>query len=497
MNHWSKCPLIYEVNTWVWLSELGQKHGRRIDLGSVPPEEWKYFSELQIDAVWFMGVWERSVAGIHIALRQEDQLAEYQRALPDFKAKDVVGSPYCVRRYVVDEQLGGPKGLAVAREELAKRGIGLILDFVPNHTAQDSPWISSHPEYFIHGDHDDLTKDPSAFFEANVSGQNGRTVFACGRDPFFPAWQDVAQVNAFNPRFRKASIENVLGILKQCDGIRCDMAMLVMNAVFTKTWDRRAGEVPRKEYWAEIIEAVRRRFPTAVFIAEAYWDLEWELMQLGFDFCYDKRLYDRLASGTAAELKLHLLADIAYQNRLLRFIENHDEPRAAAVFSPKRQRCAAVALTTLPGARLIHDGQIEGRKTKVPVALGRRPPEKPQIAIQSFYHRLLNIAHSACFHEGQWELCDLKGWPDNASWMDILVWCWAEQEERYLIAVNLSDHRSQALVQIPWPDIGGATWRLIDVLNDGEYRRDGDQMRISGLYVDLESWSYHFFKFLR
>jgi len=495
MNPWPKYPVIYEVNTWAWLNELGQKYGRRVDLGAVPPEEWEYFSGLEIDALWFMGVWERSEAGIEIALRQEDQLAEYQRALPDFARKDVVGSPYCVRRYAVDEQLGGPRGLAVAREELAKRGIRLLLDFVPNHTAQDSPWICSHPEYFIQGDGDDLAKDPLAFFEAKVSGSNGRVVFACGRDPFFPPWQDVAQVNAFNPGLRRASVETLWSILEQCDGIRCDMAMLLMNAVFEKTWGGRAGEVPVKQYWVEIIDEVRRRFPAAVFIAEAYWDLEWELMQQGFDFCYDKRLYDRLVSGTAGEIRLHLLADMTFQNRLLRFIENHDEPRAAAAFSPRRERCAAVALTTLPGAKLIHDGQIEGRRVKVPVALGRRPLEKPQTSLQSFYHRLLNITGSECFHDGQWKLCDQTGWPDNASWMDILVWCWAKQEERYLIAVNLSDHRSQALIQIPWQDIGGATWKLTDVLSGIEYTRDGDQMRISGLYVDLESWGWHFFRF--
>ncbi len=491
-----KYPIIYEINTWVWLGELEKKHGRPIHLGSVPSGEWDYFSSLRIDAIWFMGVWERSPAGVRIALRQEREMEEFRRVLPDFTPKDVVGSPYCVRRYEVDENLGGPDGLALARKELARRGIGLILDFVPNHTAQDCPWIWSHPEYYIQGSRDDLAKEPLAFFEPNGSFVgDSQTVFAKGRDPYFPPWQDVAQVNAFDAGLRSASIDTLCSILEQSDGVRCDMAMLLMNAVFEKTWGRRAGKNPPKEYWRQIIGDVRKRRPSALFIAEAYWDLEWELLQQGFDLCYDKRLYDRLAYGTAAQVSLHLLADTSYQDRLLRFIENHDEKRAAAVFPPRRQQCCAVAFTTLPGAKLIHDGQIEGRKIRVPVALRRRPPEKPlEFSLKSFYHHLLNVVGSAGFRDGEWKLCDLKGWPDNSSWLDILAWCWTlSGERRYIIAVNLSDHRSQGLIQVPWRDIGGALWRLTDLLSGAQYTPDGDRMQDPGLYVDLEGWGCHFF----
>jgi hypothetical protein len=498
MYTWPKYPIIYEINTWIWLGELGQKHEGRIDLGSVPAGEWDYFSALKVDAVWFMGVWERSPAGIRIALQQEDVVAEYRRVLPDFTPEDVVGSPYCVRRYRVDENLGGPKGLAVAREELARRGIGLILDFVPNHTAHDCPWIWTHPGYYIQGNHDDLAKDPSAYFEASGQARGARTVIACGRDPYFPPWQDTAQVNAFDPGYRSATVESLCGILEQCDGVRCDMAMLLINEIFAKTWGPRAGKTPSREYWVEIIGAVRKRRPAALFIAEAYWDMEWELQQQGFDFCYDKRLYDRLVSGTASETRLHLLADASYQDKLLRFIENHDEKRAAAVFPPKKQECAAVAVITLPGAKLIHDGQLEGRKIKVDVALRRRPPETLQFSLNAFYDRLLNVASSENFRDGEWRLCDLKGWPDNQSRVDILAWCWRTGGgQRYVIALNLSGHRSQGLVQIPWQDVAGSIWILRDLLNGGEYERDGDSLQNQGLYVDLVEWGCHFFKFLR
>jgi hypothetical protein len=488
---WPRYPFIYEINTWAWLSELGQKYGHRIDLGSVPSDEWERIARLKMDAVWLMGVWERSPAGILIALGQEELLREFHRVLGDFTTRDVVGSAYCVRRYVADENLGGPQGLATARKELARRGIRLILDFVPNHTSRDHPWILEHQEYYIQGSRTDLENAPESFFEA------GEKVIACGRDPYFPPWRDVAQLNAFHAGLRQASVETICAIGEQCDGIRCDMAMLFINNIFENTWRNQAGAAPAREYWIEVIEAVSRRGLDLFFIAEAYWDLEWELQRQGFDFCYDKRLYERLLSGTAEEVGLHLLADIGYQRKLLRFIENHDEPRAAAVFPPGRELAAAVMLATLPGAKLFHDGQIEGRTIKVPVQLRRRPPEEPQTALQDFYHRLLDAAGSDCFDDGDWKLCDRNGWPDNSSWENILAWCWKLGEQRYLIAVNFSDCKSQALIRVPWEDIGGTKWSLFDVLSGERFYRDGKEMQFPGLYVNLEGWRWHFLRFFR
>jgi hypothetical protein len=488
---WPKHPSIYEINTWVWLNDLGRKYGRRVDLGSVPPEEWGNLALLGVDAVWLMGVWERSPAAVRLIPSLQDQMAEFHSILADFVPQDIVGSAYCVKRYIVDEHIGGPKGLAAARKELARRGIRLILDFVPNHTAQDHPWISDHPEYYVQGGVNDLANAPATFFKAYGK------VIAYGRDPFFLPWRDVAQLNAFHAGLRKAAIEVIGGIAEQCDGIRCDMAMLLINEVFEKTWGRPAGKPPRQEYWVEIIEAVLHRGLDCVFIAEVYWDLEWELQRQGFDFCYDKRLYDRLVSGAAEDVRLHLLADTGYQAKLLRFIENHDEPRAAAVFPPRRELAAALIAATVPGGKLFHDGQIEGRTIRVPVSLGRRPPEEPQTALQDFYRRLLAVIGSDCFDEGEWKLCDLSGWPDNSSWINVLAWCWNWRQERYLIVVNFSDFKSQALIRVPWQDIGGEQWRLVDVISGGQFERDGDQMQSPGLYVDLEGWKWHFLRFFK
>jgi len=165
MKPWPKHPVIYEINTWVWLSELTRKYKSLVNLATVPEEEWDALASYGFDAVWFMGVWERSPAGIEISMRNKGLLEDFRRALPDSRAEDNVGSPYCVRRYVVDKHLGGAKGLAAARQTLAKRGIRLILDFVPNHVAPDHHWAFEHPEYFIREDKNDLERDRASFFE--------------------------------------------------------------------------------------------------------------------------------------------------------------------------------------------------------------------------------------------------------------------------------------------------------------------------------------------
>jgi hypothetical protein len=490
MQPWPKNPLIYEINTWVWLDELSRREQRSLTLASVPDADWEYIASLGVDAVWLMGVWERSPEGIRISMANDGLLADFRRALPDFKDRDNVGSPYCVRRYEVDWYLGGPEGLAIAREKLAERGMRLLLDFVPNHVAPDHPWVYEHPTYFIQGNEEDLKADPSSFVA--IAGR----VFACGRDPYFPAWQDVLQLNSFDQGLRSAVIETLSTIAGQCDGVRCDMAMLLMNSIFERTWGSRAGSRPQTDYWPEVIPAVKEKYPTFQFIAEAYWDLEWELQQQGFDTCYDKRLYDRLEHDPAESVRLHLCADLAYQEKLLRFIENHDEPRAAATFTLEKHRAAAVTALTLPGARLIHEGQLEGRRVRPPVFLARRPKESPDEELLAFYRQLLVALRRGEFLQGTWQLCERTGWEDNLSYLNLVSWCWRKEESRCLVVVNLSAAPSQGLVRVPWDELRGRVWQLRDVFTAAVYERDGDEMYNQGLYVDLPAWGFHFLDWL-
>jgi hypothetical protein len=244
-----------------------------------------------VDAVWLMGVWERSPAGLALAAGNAELQASFRSALPDLRPQDVVGSPYCVRGYVVDAAFGGPAALAAARAALAARGARLLLDYVPNHVAPDHPWVRGNPELFVRGDEHDIDADPAGWLAA--AGQ----VLAHGRDPYFPPWPDVVQLNAFAAAMRAETARTLADIASQCDGIRCDMAMLMINRIFARTWGSRAGPEPAEEFWPAVIGQLRTQHPETVLVAEAYWDLEWELQQQGFDFCYDKRLYDRIVAG--------------------------------------------------------------------------------------------------------------------------------------------------------------------------------------------------------
>ena len=472
----------------MWLGEFASKTGTPVDLGSVPPDEWDRLGAMGFDAVWLMGVWERSPAGIAIANRNAGLLSDFRRALPDFRQEDNVGSPYCIRRYVVDPHLGGPEGLARARAELARRGLRLLLDFVPNHVAPDHPWVVEHPEYFIQGTLEDARADPASFVELHGA------VFACGRDPYFPAWSDVLQLHAFEPSLRAAVRTTLRDLANQCDGVRCDMAMLMLNAVFERTWAGRAGMTPATDYWPSIIPAIKQAHPDFLFIAEAYWGREWELQQQGFDFCYDKTLYDRLEHADAESVRLHLCAERDYQERLVRFIENHDEPRAAAAFHSAKARAVAVVASTLPGARLFHEGQFDGRRVRLPVFLSRRPDETPEPEVQQFYRTLLAASTGLAFREGSWRLCERSGWPDNDSYLSLVAWCWERGDDRSLIVVNLSDRAAQARVKVEWDGVTAHTWMLHDRLSGSTHERSGDELASSGLYVDLGPWNSHLFE---
>lgn len=478
--------VLYEINTVVWLGELSGRYGRPVTLGDVPGEVWDEIALPGIDTVWLMGVWERSQAGLRIALRDEALVESFRAALPDVTEADITGSPYCVRDYVVDAALGGPEGLAGARAELAARGLRLILDHVPNHIAPDHPWVTGHPERLIQGTPDDLARAPGDFVEA------GGRILARGRDPYFPPWPDVVQLNAFGDALRAATVDTLVSIGDQADGVRCDMAMLLMNDVFAKTWGERAGPAPAEDFWPYVLPRVRARHPDLLFVAEAYWDLEQPLQEQGFDHCYDKRLHDRLLREDAGSVRAHLRADLTYQRGLVRFLENHDEPRAAATLPGARGRAAAVTVATLPGATLWHEGQFEGRRVRPPVFLARRPREPVDEPLRAFHHRLLLAA--AAVRRGEWRALTPTGWPDNDTGRNLLAWTWTDAEVRHLVVVNHCDRPAQARLPLPWDDLRGTRHRLTDLLTSQTYDRDGGELTDPGLFVALEGWQTHVFE---
>jgi hypothetical protein len=480
-------PHLYEISAWPWLERLSRAEDRRVTLADVPGAAWDAVATKGFDAVYLMGVWRRSAAGRLMARTDAGLIAEYDRILPGWAMRDVPGSPYAIQAYEPDDRMGGWTGLDACRAALADRGLRLVLDFVANHTGFDHDWIRTNPERYVQGTLDNYRAEPSRFHP--IEDPDGALVrfIACGRDPFFPPWRDVAQLNYFNPATREAMIGVLATIAQHCDGVRCDMAMLVLNDVFAQTWASRVDllwGMPATEFWPE----ATRRAPLT-YLAEVYWDREFQLQQQGFHFTYDKRLLDRLRHGNPDQVRGHLRADPAYSAKLARFLENHDEARSAAEFGP-RMRAAAALTFTLPGLRFFFDGQLEGAEVRPPVQLGRWPDDPDRADVRDLYARLLETIDKPLFHDGAWSLLEVRPAGDTTSG-DLIACAWRKGEDLAIVAANITGHDAQGLVEVG--DLPkGDTFTLTDQLSDRSYswtRADLD----GGLYVSLCSGDAHLF----
>ena len=477
-------PSLYQINTRVWLEELSQPLDRPARLDDIPDVELDRIAEMGFDWLWLLSVWQTGPGAQQVSRSNAEWRREFQETLPDLREEDIAGSGFAITGYTVHENLGGDAALARLRARLRTRGLRLMLDFVPNHMGFDHPWVEDHPDYFVKGSGLDLESAPQNYTWVKRDG--GDLVLAYGRDPYFSGWPDTLQLDYANPVTQEAMIGELLKIAGQCDGVRCDMAMLVLPDVFERTWGRRAPL-----FWPTATQKVRARVPGFLFMAEVYWDMEWALQQQGFDYAYDKRLYDRLREGHARPVREHFHAGLDYQNKLSRFLENHDEPRAAATFSAEIQQAAAVITFLSPGLRFFHQGQFEGRRKRISPHLVRGPKEPTDEKSKQFYDRLLAILRQPTVRDGQWQLLECTpGWESNWTHDCFVVFAWqgSKDSSLLLVAVNCAPNQSQCHVRLPFADLTGKKWQLRDQLGTASYDRDGDDLQGRGLFLDMAPW---------
>jgi hypothetical protein len=482
-------PSLYQINTRVLLGDLSRELGRPATLGDVPESELDRLVERGFDWVWFLGLWQTGAAGRNASRQNPVWRREYQEVLPDLRDEDICGSCFSIRDYSVHEDFGGDPALARLRDRIHERGMKLMLDFVPNHTAPDHPWVDEHPEFYVHGTPEQLDREPQNY--ARVETRNGPAVMAFGRDPYFPGWSDTLQLNYAEPALREAMALELENIAEKCDGVRCDMAMLILPEVLERTWGVRA-----EPFWPGVIERVRFRHPDFVFMAEVYWDLEWTLQQQGFDYTYDKRLYDRLLHGEARPVREHFCADLDFQRRSARFLENHDEPRVAAAFPREMHKAAAIVTFLCPGLRFMHQGQEEGRTKRIPVHLGRGPAEPVDQDLRDFYGRLLACVKRSAVREGGWKLLEARAaWEGNWTWDCFIAFAWHNEGiPAVLVVVNYAPQQSQCSVRLPFGALRGAKVQLSDLMGSERYERNGDDLETHGLFVDLPGWGFNVFE---
>lgn len=488
-------PILYEINTRIWIKQFDTSE-KKANFSDIPDGFLDQMAEKGINCLWFMGIWENNPSTIQKYCFTEDLKNAYTFAYPEWKPEDIIGSPFSINKYEVNQTLGTIDGLLSLRKRVNERGMKLILDFVPNHFSAESEFIELNPAIFLQADELSMRNDPHTFYKSD--GQKD-IVFAHGRDPFFPAWLDTIQVNYFCDEARKFMTDQLLQLADLCDGVRCDMAMLQLNNVFQNTWmgvlSRNNINKPSEEFWDNAILKVKVNNPDFIFIAEAYWDMEWELQQLGFDFTYDKRLTDRLGNADVLSIKGHLHADEEFQKKSVRFLENHDEIRAVTKLGKERSIAAAIIVGTIQGMRFFHDGQFEGKKIKLPVQLGVQPFERPVKNIQDFYDKFLSIITTDIFHKGTWQMLypDPAG-PTNDSYNNIFTWLWSYKDERRLVVVNYSDFTSQCRLKFDVPTNSNEI-KMVDLLNDVTYKRSPKEILTEGLFVELKAFRGHIFAY--
>lgn len=479
------CRTILEINTRLWLPQLGG--GTCTSLADVPKEYFDRWKQRGVEAVWLMGVWQPSAVSRDIARAHVGLQKDYAEVLPDWTEDDVTASPYAIVGYDVNPELGGEEGLKKFRALLREHGIKLILDFVPSHTARDHPWTGSHPEYYIQGTEADLERDPESWFLSETV--DGPKVIAHGRDPYFPAWSDTAQPDMRKLETQMAFLNELQTVADRCDGVRCDMAMLILSHVFTKTW---GGEM--REFWPNAIRMVRAKHPEFCFIAEVYWGLDLELHEMGFDYTYDKDPLD-WAVGPTGLSRVQFDYDEAKHRQRIRFLENHDEKRIASRLPFNMHRAAATWIFTLPSANLFYQGQFIGAQLKAPVQLLRMPKEEPNTEITEYYSALMSVIGHDAKKNGHWTFVHPRqSWQGNETHWQVLAQAWDHEEKHLRVFVNWADYRSQCWIDLGLGNLQDKEVVLRDMLSTKSYVRDGVEVMMRGIYLDLEPWEAQAFE---
>ncbi len=487
-------PLLYEVNTRCWLRSLSERSGTAVTLANVPDSEFAAWRKLGCTHVWLMGVWTTGPRARAEALKPPELRRAYDEVLPGWQESDVAGSPYAIGDYEVPLALGGEAGLARFRQRLHEDGLKLLLDFVPNHVGLDHVWVREQPELFV-----ECSGAAQGTFAQETRA--GVRWLAHGRDPYFAPWTDTVQVDYRRVAARSMMTQLLQSIADRCDGVRCDMAMLMLNDVFAKTWESfpiANHQSPVAEFWASAIPVVKETHPGFLFLAEGYWGLEARLQALGFDYIYDKPLYDGLVARAGAGVQQHLLGlSAGAVAASAHFIENHDEARIAAILSLAEQRAAALLILGLPGMRFLHEGQLSGARLKLPVQLARRPEEASQADIAGCYEHLLSVLPGTAVGQGRGQLCQLRAaWPGNPTVQNFVIVQWQGQGPEFdLVAVNLAPHRSQCYAALRLEGLAVHNWAMTDLLGVERYQRSGDDLLSQGLYLDLPAHGAQLFHF--
>ena len=480
----NKCkhPILYEISTRPWLYELSKKYQKPITkLRDIPLEEFDNLKENGIDIIWMMGMWKLGKYGLEFDLK-----LDYSKVFPNWKKEDVIGSPYAVVKYVCNPEIGTNEDLIWLREQINSRDMKLMLDFVPNHSAIDAPAAKLNPQLYI--------RAPAGKKNPNRYTDSG---FAFGSYPFHPPWKDVIQFNYWEKETRNMMKNNLMTVLSYADGVRCDVASLLLNDIIEIAWkeelDYWGYHRPSTEFWEYAFAEVKSKYPNAILLAEVYGDKEIEaLYKLGFHYCYNKDLLIRLM-GSTLELKKYLKNKTENNwGHLANFVENHDEDRIVYnMGNVKKAMAAGTIASTVGGMIFINHGQWSGYKNKLEVHLRKGEDEDENNEVKNYYQKLIQIIQDPAFTGSNYYFInDIKG--DKKD--DFIAYLREEGDSHYLVVVNYSN--SYGCANVPIYNMNdNVDVSLYEVFNDEEYIRNGSDIRNKGLIVCLNPWETQIFKY--
>eukprot|EP01117_Protostelium_nocturnum_P007897 TRINITY_DN2819_c0_g1_i1.p1 TRINITY_DN2819_c0_g1~~TRINITY_DN2819_c0_g1_i1.p1 ORF type:complete len:544 (-),score=179.60 TRINITY_DN2819_c0_g1_i1:15-1646(-) len=486
---------LMEISTRPWLYYLSHKYNSNItQLSDIPIDEFKAFKDRGIEWVWMMGLWELGNYGLHHDRTDPGLLSDYKQNLPDYTLDDVIGSPYAVTQYHCNPQLGTDDDVKALKQKLNSIGLLLMTDFVPNHSAVDCPWAKTNVDYFIRAP-PNTQPDPAKYYKNGIAygGMGGSGGYT---------WTDTLQLNYWNPNLMKARTAELMRVASLSDGIRCDMAFLILNEQIETNWGPQLSawniKKPNVEWWSQAIQTVKSQHPNTVFMAEVYSPWEDKLQAAGFDYTYDKTLYDRLGDGNLDGIRGWLTShNENWFRHSAHFTSNHDERRAASFFGSTWRANAAAFLTyTLPGMRFYWMWEERGYANKLDVHLRREKSEATNSESVSFYHKLWNITNNDVFNKGDWTYLNVQADNSNTAWR-LVAYRWQYKNQKRLVIVNYSDTQGSGTIVVSnaQGSNGGDSLTITDLVSGATYPRSASEMKTKGLQVVVNSWWAQIFEY--
>ncbi len=399
---WMPNVLMIAKNAYVWLDQLSKKYQRNIvHLDQIPSDELIQLANWGFNALWLIGLWERSPAS---------KTVKQWCGNPEAEA-----SAYSLYDYVIANDLGGENSYQKLKEKASEYGIRLASDMVPNHTGIDSKWIREHPDWFISVDYppfpayqysgDNLSGDPNfgiyledhyfsrtdaavTFKHVDFRSGNTRYIYH-GNDGTSMPWNDTAQLNYLIPEVREAVIQTILHVAKKFSIIRFDAAMTLTRKHIQRLWfpaPGTGGDIPSRagmgltredfmkampqEFWREVVDRINKEIPDTLLLAEAFWLLEgFFVRSLGMHRVYNSAFMNMLRDEDNAKYRSVMKNTLEYDPQILKrfvnFMSNPDEETAAKGFGKGEKYFGiCLLLVTLPGLPMFGHGVIEGYEEK-------------------------------------------------------------------------------------------------------------------------------------